>query len=115
MSKNSFEILCLIVGGGFALAFALIVVPALLETGDILGGFAAGFVNPFSAGYSLDVIFCAILLAIWVLYERRHYGVRHGWVALVLCIMPGVATGFAVYLILRSRSGTSPGPVSTIK
>ncbi|WP_369010820.1 DUF2834 domain-containing protein [Klebsiella pneumoniae] len=28
-------------------------------------------------------------------------GIRHGWVALLLGVVPGVATGFAVYLLIR--------------
>ena len=90
----------------FTLAFAMIVVPALLATGDIPGAFAAGFVNPFSTGYSLDVILCAVLVILWVLYERRTLGIKHGWIAIPLCIVPGVAVGLAYYLILRPRSST---------
>lgn len=104
MSKPVFETLCLITGAAFAIAFAVIVVPALIELGDVPAAFAAGFVNPFSSGYSLDVILCAVLLIIWVIYERSKFGIRHGWIAIPLSIVPGVAVGFAYYLILRSRS-----------
>ena len=104
MSKTVFEALCLFTGAAFAIAFAVIVVPALLETGDIPGAFAAGFVNPFSSGYSIDVILCAVLVIIWVLYERSTLGIKHGWIAIPLCFVPGVAVGLAYYLILRSRS-----------
>jgi hypothetical protein len=41
------------------------------------------------------------VLAIWVLYEARMKGIRHGWIALALGVVPGVATGFGVYLLLR--------------
>ena len=103
MSKSLFETLILILGGAFTVLFCLIIVPALLQTGDVLGAFAAGFVNPFSTGYSLDVILCAAILVVWILYERGAYGVRHGWIAIPLCFVPGVATAFALYLFLRSR------------
>lgn len=78
--------------------------PALLESRDIVGAFAAGFVNPFSSGYSLDVILCAVILFVWIIYERRAIGIKHGWIAIPLSFAPGVATGLAVYLALRSRS-----------
>ena len=104
MSKHVYEILVILLGAAFAVAFAVIVVPPLLESGDVVGAFAAGFVNPYSSGYSLDAILCAFILIVWVLYERTALGIKHGWVAIPLCFAPGVATGFAYYLILRSRS-----------
>lgn len=111
--SRSFEFICAVLGAAFALAFAGLVVPALLETGDVVGAFAAGFVNPFASGYALDAIVCALLLATWVLYERRRYGIRHGWIAIPLSVAPGVATAFAFYLVLRSRywsSASAPAP-----
>lgn len=106
MSKSMFEKTVLLFGGLFAVAFAVIVVPPLIESGDIVGAFAAGFVNPYASGYSLDAILCAFILIAWVLYERSAFGIRHGWVAIPLCFVPGVATAFAVYLVLRTRTLT---------
>lgn len=103
MTQSTFERLVLTLGILFALAFAIIVVPPLWASGDIFGAFAAGFVNPFSSGYSLDVIICAMILIVWIVYERQSRGIKHGWIAIPLCFVPGVATGFAVYLVLRSR------------
>ena len=103
MTRTVFETLIAILGVIFAVAFGVIVVPALLESGDIIGAFAAGFANPFSSGYSIDAIICGLILITWAVYERRALGVKHGWVVVPLCFMPGVATAFAVYLILRSR------------
>lgn len=88
---------------GFALLFAVVVLPALLESGDVLGAFAAGFVNPYASGYALDAIFCWFVLAVWVVQEARTQDVRHGWIALLLGVVPGVATGFALYLLIRMR------------
>lgn len=104
MSKSLFETLTILLGLAFTLAFFVIVVPPLLVDGDIVGAFAAGFVNPYSSGYSLDVIVAALIFVVWVLYERQTLGVRYGWVCIVLCLAPGVATGFALYLVLRSRT-----------
>jgi hypothetical protein len=103
MSKSLFEGLVLALGVGFAAAFCGLVIPPLVESWDVLGAFAAGFVNPYSSGYSLDVIVCALILAVWILYERSTLGIRHGWIAILVSIVPGVATGFAVYLLMRSR------------
>jgi Protein of unknown function DUF2834 len=103
MPTKVFEITTIGLGAAFAIAFCFIVIPPLLETGDVVGAFAAGFVNPFSSGYSLDVIICGVILIVWILYERSSLGIRHGWIAIPLSLVPGVATGFAVYLIIRSR------------
>ncbi|MCF6329069.1 MAG: hypothetical protein L3J02_04640 [Henriciella sp.] len=43
MSKTVFEIVVTILGLGFMAAFAVIVVPPLLASGDVAGAFAAGF------------------------------------------------------------------------
>ncbi|MFT4824189.1 MAG: hypothetical protein ACJASY_000731 [Halioglobus sp.] len=42
----------------FTTAFRFLTIPPLMEITDILGAFAAGFVNPFAAGYSTDVFIC---------------------------------------------------------
>lgn len=101
MSESQFKILTALLGIGFTIAFCVIVVPALIADGDIIGAFAAGFVNPYSSGYSTDVLMCWAVLAVWVIYEARTHKVRHGWIALVLGAVPGVATGFALYLLMR--------------
>jgi hypothetical protein len=41
MSKTTFEASVLLVGAAFTIAFGVIVVPALIESGDIAGAFAA--------------------------------------------------------------------------
>jgi len=101
VSPTLFKTLVIAVGASFALAFTWVVVPPLVASGDIIGGFAAGFVNPYASGYALDTIACWCVLAVWVAYERSRYDVRHGWLALALGVAPGVATGFALYLVLR--------------
>lgn len=105
-----FEKTVLLFGGLFAVAFAVVVVPPLIESGDVVGAFAAGFVNPYASGYSIDAILCAFILIAWVLYERSAIGIRHGWIAIPLCFVPGVATAFAYYLVLRSQTAASAEP-----
>jgi hypothetical protein len=103
MSDAAFKVLLVILGLGFAVLFSVIVLPPLFESPDVIGAFAAGFVNPYASGYALDAIFCWAVLAVWVIYEANTRGIKHGWVALALGIAPGVATGFAVYLLIRLR------------
>lgn len=104
MSKPLFEALVGAIGLAFAIAFCVIVVPPLLASGDVIGAFGAGFVNPYASGYSLDTLMSGLVLLVWVIYERSARGVRHGWIAILLALAPGVATGFAAYLIIRSRT-----------
>lgn len=103
MTRTVFEGTVALFAAVFAVAFSVVVVPALIDSGDIAGAFAAGFVNPFSSGYSLDAIMCGLVLVVWVAYERSALGIRHGWVAVLLSVVPGVATAFGVYLFIRSR------------
>jgi hypothetical protein len=85
----------------FLLFFVFYVSPAALADGDIIGAFMAGFVNPYASGYAVDAIMCWCILCFWVIYERNTQGIKHGWLCLVLGVVPGVAVGFAAYLILR--------------
>lgn len=103
VSEQIFKIILIIAALAFTCFFAVVVVPPLMENPDLWGAFAAGFVNPYSSGYSMDVIVCWAILAAWVVYEARTYGVRRGWVCLLLGIVPGVAVGFALYLLLRAK------------
>ncbi len=101
MNPALFKILLVVLGTSFAVAFGVLVVPPLLASGDVIGAAAAGFVNPYASGYALDAILCWCVLAVWVIYERKAHGIRHGWIALLLGAVPGVATGFALYLLMR--------------
>ncbi|MEM9069766.1 MAG: DUF2834 domain-containing protein [Myxococcota bacterium] len=102
MSDRLFAVALLAVGAGFAVFFVITMGPPFVANPDVVGAFAAGFVNPYATGYSVDTVCCWLLLAILVVRERSK--VRHGWVCLLLGIVPGVATGFALYLYLRSRA-----------
>jgi hypothetical protein len=48
---------------------------------------------------------CWFVLASWIVYEKAKHGVKHGWIPLLLGLVPGVATGFALYLLIRMRQG----------
>ncbi len=103
MSNTVFKASLVVIAAGFSLFFLLTIVPALLESGDVLGAFAAGFVNPFAAGYSTDVILCWCVLACWVSYDACRSTIKFGWVCLILGIVPGVVVGFALYLLMKLR------------
>ena len=103
MSSKVFQYSIFLVALSFAVFFSVSVVPALVKDFDLIGAFAAGFVNPYSSGYSVDVIACWLILLIWVLYEKSSLKIKYGWVCVLLGIIPGVAVGFAAYLMLRLR------------
>ena len=98
----------------FVIYFGVVVVPPLLESGDVLGAFSAGFVNPYSSGYSADVIACWLVLVVWVLYEARTLSIRGGWICLILGVVPGVVVGLAAYLLLRAGQITEARPSSAV-
>jgi len=109
MSEKVFHGGVIAVAVAFTVFFGVVLVPPLIASGDLLGAFAAGFVNPYASGYSMDVISCWFILAIWIAYEARVRSVKHGWMCLVVGVIPGVAVGFAAYLVLRSRQLKSEG------
>lgn len=102
MPESAFKSVVVCAAIFFTLFFIAVVVPPLIENPDIWGAFAAGFVNPYATGYSTDVLVCWVILAAWIAYEARTYSVRRGWVCLLLGVVPGVAVGFAAYLLLRA-------------
>jgi hypothetical protein len=103
MNEQAFKLIIVAAAAIFTGLFCWMVVPPLLANPDIIGALAAGFVNPYSSGYSADVLACWTILTAWIVYEARVYGIRHGWVCVLLGLAPGVAVGFAAYLLLRMR------------
>lgn len=101
MNEKIFKIGVAAIAIIFTLIFSVMVIPPLIKNPDIIGAFAAGFVNPYSSGYAIDVFCCWAILFLWVIYELPK--VKYGWVCLILGIIPGVAVGFALYLLLRMR------------
>ena len=103
MSDQLFRNLMLLCSLSFLGIFCVVVAPAFIATPDVVNFFTSGFVNPFSSGYSADVIICGVILFIWIIYEALNNDVKHGWICVILSIVPGVAFGFALYLILRHK------------
>ena len=109
MSERVFLVCVTGVGLGFAGVFVVMVLPPLWADPDLFGAALAGFVNPYAAGYASDAIACWMILAVWVIYEARARGIRHGWACLLLGAVPGVATGLAAYLLLRQLQSADRG------
>lgn len=103
MSDKTFLFALYLVAALFTLAFVALVIPPLLAEKDIIGAFAAGFVNPYAAGYATDVIMCWLALALLVMHDRHAHGIRQGGWYLLLGIVPGVAVGLALYLASRHK------------
>ena len=103
MSASTYERVLIAIAVAFTLFFAFYVFPPVLETGDLVGAFAAGFVNPLAAGFSTDTILCWVVLAVWIVHEGKTRTVPGRWLCLALGLFPGVVVGFAAYLILRER------------
>jgi len=103
MAKSPFKPTIIAAAAAFLAIFVTIVIPPLILNPDVIGAFAAGFVNPFASGYSSDVLACWVILVAWIAYEAKTQDIRHGWICALLAIIPGVAVGFALYLLLRMR------------
>jgi hypothetical protein len=103
MNEPAFKSTIIAAAGVFSALFAYWCIPPLIANPDIIGALAAGFVNPYSSGYSADVLACWVILSAWIVYERRAVGVRHGLWCIMLGAIPGVAVGFAAYLLLRTK------------
>jgi hypothetical protein len=103
MNQPTFKFTIIAAAAAFAALFAYWCIPPLIANSDIIGAFAAGFVNPYSSGYAADTLACWVILTAWIAYEAKIKDVRHGWICAVLGILPGVAVGFAGYLLLRRK------------
>lgn len=103
MSKRAFNTGLIFIIASFTLFFFAYFVPPILQNPDILNVLKSGFVNPYATGYSIDLIACWLVLVLFVLYEAKTKSIRHGWVCVLLGLVPGVVVGWSLYLILRSR------------
>lgn len=101
MNSRTFTLAMVIVAASFTLFWFVDFLPHVIADGDIMLVLESGFVNPYAAGYSIDLITCWLVLIVWVIYEQRVLQVKYGWVCIALGLVPGVAVGFASYLMLR--------------
>lgn len=112
MKSKTVEIIYLLLAGAFAAYFTIVVVPPLIANPNVIAAFAAGFVNPYASGYAMDTILCGVILSVWVIYESSIKRVKYGLLVLPLILLPGVATAFGVYLVLRARTVSLAGKES---
>lgn len=109
MTQRTFIFIIGAIGLAFTIAFTVLVMPSLFNDLSIVTALSAGFVNPYSTGFSLDTLSSWLVLTVWIISEARTSGIRHAWIAILLGLIPGTATGFAAYLILRTMQlGKSP-------
>lgn len=108
MNERTFRATTILIASAFTAIFLWLVIPAQLANPDIIGAFAAGFVNPYSSGYSTDVFACWFILVAWIIYESKAHRIRHGWICALLGIVPGVAVGFGLYLLMRMAQLKQP-------
>lgn len=103
MAAGVFKAVIIAAALAFLAVFALVVTPPLIAHPDVIGAFAAGFVDPYASGYSAYTLACGVILSAWILYEPHTHGIRHNWVCIALGTVPGVAVGFALHLLIRAR------------
>jgi hypothetical protein len=103
MTEPLFKATIIAAAAVFTALFGWWCIPPFIAHPDVISAFAAGFVNPYASGYSADTLACWTILTAWIAFEAKIKGVRHGWICAVLGIVPGVAVGFAGYLLLRLR------------
>lgn len=102
MTERLFKVSLTLIIAGFTIFFFLAFLPPILTDKDIFLVLSSGFVNPYAAGYSIDLIACWLVLIVWVWHEAAVKGTKHGWVCIILGLAPGVVVGFASYLLLRN-------------
>lgn len=104
MSDKVFQLALWALALLFTAIFIIVVGPPLADDGwNVVWAFGQGFVNSYSSGYAYDIFVSYAVLAVWVIHEATAKGVKHGWIALVLGVIPGVAVGLAAYLLIRAK------------
>jgi len=101
MTYKVFKAVLILMIVSFTIFFFAYFVPPIIQNPDIFAVLAAGFVNPFATGYSIDLIACWLVLIVFVHYESKAKSLKYGWVCILLGLVPGVVVGWSVYLLLR--------------
>ena len=103
MSYSKFRTALVLVIISFTIFFLAFFLPPIIKNPDIVGVLKAGFVNPYASGYSIDLIACWFVLILLVLYESKTKSIKHGWVCVVLGLVPGVVVGWSAYFLVRNK------------
>lgn len=97
-----FALMIVAIALSFSALFFVQVLPAVSPLVDLpRAALLDGLVNPTALGYTADTLATGLVLIAWIVYERVALGVRHGWIAALLCLVPGVVVGLTAYLLLR--------------
>ena len=80
MTEPLFKAIIIAAAAVFTALFAYWCIPPQIANPDIVGAFAAGFVNPYASGYSADTIACWVILSAWDYedYGDTDYGQDYG-------------------------------------
>jgi hypothetical protein len=104
MPETRFDWILIALGLGFVVTIGVVVVPTFLADGlNVVTALDDAFANTYASGFAIDTLFTYFVLAAWVIYEYQYRAVQHGWVALVLGLVIGVAAGLVFYLLIRHR------------
>jgi predicted exporter len=87
-------------------------VPWLIEHGlDVPRMVDDLFANRVSAFFGLDVIVSAVVLWVFIAFERQRTVVRHTWVPIAASLAIGVSAGLPLFLYLRESALGKDGVV----
>jgi hypothetical protein len=104
MPQTRFDWILIALAAAFVLTLGVVTVSTFLDDGlSLVAVLDGSFANPYASGVAVDLLFTYAVLAAWVIYEYQFRDVRHGWVALVLGLLVGVAVGLVTYLLIRHR------------
>lgn len=104
MPDTRFDWIVITLAVAFMAVLVVVAVPTFVDDGlDIVHAVDQAFVNPYSSAFTIDILFTYAIFFAWVVYEAQYRDVRHGWVALVLGLVIGVAVGLASYLLIRHK------------
>ncbi len=70
MIEPLFKATIIAAAAAFTALFVYWCIPPMIENPDLIGAFAAGFVNPYSSGYAADTLACWAILTAWMRMRR---------------------------------------------
>ena len=109
MSRKTIYLLLFIVG---AVVPYVAFVPWLIDHGlDIPRMIDDLFANRISAFFGLDVIVSAVVLWVFIAFERRRTVIRHTWAPIAASLTIGVSAGLPLFLYLRESALGEDGVV----
>lgn len=75
MSEQIFKTAIIAIAAIIAGVFCRVEMLPLIANPDVVGALAAWFANPYSSGYSADVIACWAIFGAWIFYEAQAHGI----------------------------------------